>query len=107
MPHCELHYSNDLDIDVDVILAEVEAIILAHDAGSGQTKGRAYPAPYFRHTNFKASLSLLPKPHRDAQFVAALQRDVVAAIAKHLPRPCWMSIDIGFSGTGYHTEFLE
>ena len=107
MPHCELHYSSDLDIDVPATLAEVEATILAHDAGAGDTKGRAYPAPHFHHTNFKATLSLLSKPHRDAQFVAALQRDVVTAISAHLPRPCWMSIDITFSTPHYHTEFLE
>jgi len=107
MPHCELHYSADLDIDVPAILAEVEAIILAHDSGAGETKGRAYPAPQFLHTHFKATLSLLSKPHRDAQFVAALQRDVVKALSKHLPRPCWMSIDITFSTPNYHTEFLE
>ncbi|MFL4471198.1 hypothetical protein ACERZ8_15395 [Tateyamaria armeniaca] len=107
MPHCELHYSGDLDIDVPAILSEVEAIILSHDAESGDTKGRAYPAPHFLHTHFKATLSLLAKPHRDAQFVAALQRDVVAAISARLPRPCWMSIDITFSTPNYHTEFLE
>ncbi|MEP1352938.1 MAG: hypothetical protein ABJX32_00200 [Tateyamaria sp.] len=107
MPHCELHYSDDLDIDVPAILAKVEAIILAHDSEAGDTKGRAYPAGQFHHTNFKATLSLLSKPHRDAQFVAALQRDVVAAISKFLPRPCWMSIDITFSTPNYHTEFLE
>ena len=31
MPHCELQYSDDLQIDARAILAEVEAIILAHD----------------------------------------------------------------------------
>lgn len=107
MPHCELHFSADLDIDVAAILSQVEAIILAHDPGAGETKGRAYPAEQFLHTNFKATLSLLAKPHRDAQFVAALQRNVIAAISAHLPRPCWMSIDITFSTQNYHTEFLE
>ncbi|WP_415402992.1 hypothetical protein [Tateyamaria sp. SN3-11] len=106
MPHCELSYSSDLDIDVHTILAEIEACILRHDDGSGETKGRAYPAPTFHHTHLKASVSLLPKPHRGAVFVAALQQDIVALIAAHLPRPCWLSVDIGFSGPGYHTEFL-
>lgn len=107
MPHCELHYSDDLQIDARAILSEIEAIILAHDPDAGETKGRAYPAPISLHTNFKATLSLLSKPHRDAQFVAALQCDVVAAISAHLPRSCWMSIDITFSTPHYHTVFLE
>ncbi|MEM6373402.1 MAG: hypothetical protein AAF727_11570 [Pseudomonadota bacterium] len=106
MPHCELHFTSDLDIDVPAILHEVEAIILSHDPEAGKTKRRAYPAPQFLHTHFKATLSLLSKPHRDAQFVAGLQRDVVAAISSYLPRPCWMSVDITFSTPHYHTEFL-
>ena len=106
MPHLELSYSSDLDIDVSAILAEVEACILRHDDGAGETKGRAYPAPIFNHTHLKASVSLLPKPHRGAVFVADLQQEIVALIATHLPRPCWLSVDITFSGPGYHTEFL-
>ena len=107
MPHCELSYSNDLDIDARAILAEVEACILRHDDGAGDTKGRAYPARVFHHTNMKATVSLLAKPHRGAAFTAALQKDLVDLIAAHLPRPCWLSVDITYSTSTYHTEFLE
>jgi len=107
MPHADLFYSSDLEIDAPALLREIEAIILAHDDGAGDTKGRAYPASEFHHTNMKVALSLLPKPHRGAAFIAALQKDIVAAVAAHLPRPCWLSVDVGFSGQGYHTEYLE
>ncbi|WP_299700176.1 hypothetical protein [uncultured Tateyamaria sp.] len=107
MPHCELSYSSDLAIDAKAILAEVEACILRHDDGAGETKGRAYPAPVFLHTHLKASVALLAKPHRNAAFTAALQKDLVGLIAAHLPRPCWLSVDITFSSQTYHTEFLE
>lgn len=106
MPHCELHYSSDLEVDPKAILAEVEAIVLAHDAGAGATKGRAYPAPVFHHTHFKASIALLAKPHRDAGFLAALHRDLETALSAHLPRPCWLSIDLTLSGPGYLTKEL-
>ncbi|MEL6449877.1 MAG: hypothetical protein AAFQ19_01355 [Pseudomonadota bacterium] len=107
MPHCALSYSSDLDIDARAILAEVEACILRHDAEAGVTKGRAYPAPVFLHTHLKASVALLAKPHRGAAFTAALQRDLVALMGAHLPRPCWLSVDITYSTAMYHTEFLE
>ncbi|WP_299041837.1 hypothetical protein [uncultured Tateyamaria sp.] len=107
MPHCELSYSSDLDIDAQAILAEVEACILRHDGDAGDTKGRAYPAPVFHHSNMKASVALLSKPHRGAAFTAALQKDLVTLIAAHLPRPCWLSVDITYSTSTYHTEFLE
>ena len=81
MPHAELNYSSDLKIDAGGILQEIEDIILKHDDGSGVTKGRAYPAEIFNHTHFKATVSLLSKPHRDAAFLAALQTDLQTAFA--------------------------
>ncbi|MEM9870736.1 MAG: hypothetical protein AAF822_05730 [Pseudomonadota bacterium] len=106
MPHCALHYSEDLEIDAKALLTEVEAVILRHDPGAGETKGRAYPAPIFLHTHMKASVALLSKPHRGAAFVAALQADLRAVFERALPRPCWLSIDITFSTAQYHTELL-
>ncbi|MEX0368288.1 MAG: hypothetical protein AB3N22_19660 [Ruegeria sp.] len=107
MPHCELSYSDDLDIDAKAILAEVEACILGHDAEAGETKGRAYPASVFHHTHLKATVALLSKPHRNAEFTAALQKDLVSRLSAHLPRPCWLSVDLTYSTSTYHTEFLE
>lgn len=107
MPHAEMFYTADLKIDAAAMLREIEAIILKHDAGAGATKGRAYPAAEFNHTHMKVTVSLLPKPHRTAAFIAALQSDLVQAISGELPRPCWLSVDLLISGTGYHTEYLE
>jgi len=106
MPHCDLHYSDDLDLDPVALLREVEAVVLRHDPGAGETKGRAYPAAHALHTHMKVTLSLLSKPHRDAAFVAALQKDVRALLAPVLPRPCWLSVDITFSTPNYTTELL-
>ena len=107
MPHCELSYSGDLDIDPGHILRRIEQVILRHDPEAGDTKGRAYPAAVFHHTHMKAVLSLLAKPHRGAAFTAALQSDVFDLLAAELPRPCWLSVDLQYSGTGYRTEILE
>ena len=106
MPHCTLEYSADLQIDARAILQEVEDIVLRHDAGAGATKGRAYPADIFLHTNMKVTVDLLANPHRYPAFMAALQADLVAAIGAHLPRPCWLSVDLVRSGPAYFTEQL-
>ncbi|WP_299692867.1 hypothetical protein [uncultured Tateyamaria sp.] len=88
------------------MLARVEAVILRHDPGAGETKGRAYPASVFHHTHLKVTVSLLSKPHRGAAFVAALQDALRTDLGRDLPRPCWLSIDITFSTPNYHTELL-
>ncbi len=107
MPHLDLKYSADLDIDAAAMLRGVEAIIQRHDAGSGACKGRAYPAPVSHHTHLIAELSLLPKVHRDAAFMEALRDDIADFLRGHLPRPCAFSLDLGFSGPHYLTETLE
>ena len=106
MPHAEIFYSPELDIDTKALLVAIEAVILNHDDGTGDCKGRAYRADIAHHTHMKVVISLLPKPHRGAKFVADLQAGIYQTIADVLPRPCWLSVDITFSGSGYRTELL-
>ena len=106
MPHAQLTYSDDIDVDAAALLREIEALILRHDPSAGDTKGRAYPAQAYHHTHFKAEIALLSKPYRDAAFTAALQSDLFELIAAFLPRPCWLSVDLVYSGQGYRTELL-
>ena len=68
MPHAEMKYSSDLELDSAAILAEIEAIILRHDSGAGACKGRAYPTDEYHHSHVTVSVSLLVKPHRDDAF---------------------------------------
>lgn len=107
MPHADLKYSADLNIDPRELLSGIEAILQKHDAGSGDCKGRAYPAAISHHRHLIANISLLPKPHRNEAFMSALREDLARYLRAHLPRPCWMSLDVAFSGAHYVTEELE
>lgn len=106
MPHCTLEYYANLDVDAVAILKDVEDIVLRHDPDARVSKGRAYPAPAFLHTNMRVTVDLLAKPHRDPAFMAALQADLVEAISSRLPRPCWLSVDLVRSGAAYFTKEL-
>lgn len=107
MPHAELKYSAGLEIDAEAVLAGIEEILQRHDPDSGACKGRAYPASISHHEHLIAEISLLPKSHRDAAFMAALQQDLRAYLLKALPRPCYMSLELRFSGATYSTELLS
>jgi hypothetical protein len=107
MPHAELKFSNDLAIDAPAILASIEAVIQNHDAGSGDCKGRAYPAAEFHHTHLIAEISMLPKAHRDAAFMKALTSGLEATIKSHLTQPCFFSLMISFSLQNYVTNRFE
>ena len=85
MPHAELKYSSDLRIDAVAILADVEQMILRHDAGSGDCKGRAYPSDQYHHSHLILQISMLTKPHRDEAFTAALMADLEQVVKVHIP----------------------
>ena len=107
MPHAELKYSADLELDAPAALRRIEQILQAHDPGSGDCKGRAYPAAASHHTHLILEVSLLPKPHRDAAWFSAVRADLAAYLRSVLPRPCWLSIELSFSSAQYLTERLE
>lgn len=107
MPHAELKYSSDLEIDAGAVLAAIEQTIQRHDAGSGECKGRAYPADVFHHTHVIVSLSLLQKPHRDAAFTTALVQDVEAVVKSMIPQSCFFSLALDYSSGVYVTNRHE
>ncbi|GAA6195745.1 hypothetical protein [Pseudophaeobacter sp.] len=107
MPHAEIKYSSDLQLDSAAILAEIETIILRHDGGAGACKGRAYPTDEFHHSHVTVSVSLLVKPHRDAAFSAALLSALEQAVSAMLPRPCEFSFGLHYSTPHYVTRSLK
>ncbi|MEL7098413.1 MAG: hypothetical protein AAGM84_06240 [Pseudomonadota bacterium] len=106
MPHARLEYSAGLSVDAPAILAAVEAVLQARDPGSGDCKGRAYPAEDAHHNSVFVEVSMLPKAHRDSVWCDGLRDELVAALTPLVPRPSWLSIDLRFSGPHYHTEML-
>ncbi|WP_299722658.1 hypothetical protein [uncultured Tateyamaria sp.] len=107
MPHAELKFSADLGIDAPAVLARIEAIIQTRDAGSGECKGRAYPAAEFHHSHLLADISLLRKSHRDAAFMRALTDDLEVAIKAMIPVACFFSLNLHFSSETYVTNRHE
>ncbi|MCB4454785.1 hypothetical protein [Leisingera sp. McT4-56] len=105
MPHAELKYSSNLDLDAEAILAEIETVILEHDGGAGACKGRAYPADRFHRTHITISVALLSKPHRDEAFSNALLADLESRIKARLHQPCEFSLGLNYSTPFYVTNF--
>jgi hypothetical protein len=103
MPHVDLKFSSDLNFDATALLRAVEQTIQRHDAGSGECKGRAYPAAHFNHTHCLLELSMLTKPHRDSAFTQSLLADLKAEMERHLNQPCHLSLGIQYSDENYIT----
>lgn len=106
MPHAELKFSSDLELDATTLLRDIERIILKHDADSGECKGRAYPADSFHHSHCLLSLSMLSKPHRDQAFTKALLGDLETELRRHLHQQCFLSLGIQYLDENYVTTEL-
>ena len=104
MPHAELKHSSDLDFDAQAIFKTIEDTINDHDSGSGECKCRAYPSDSFHHSHLLVEVSLLPKPHRDEAFTAALLADLEQAIKAHLKQRCYFSLLVAYSLKSYVTN---
>ena len=107
MPHAELKYSADLQIDAAHVLHLIDERINAHDPKAGACKGRAYPAREYHHTHMLVEVSMLTKPHRDAAFTQRVRDDLEAAIKGCLKQRCYFSLAIQYSDAHYITnEFI-
>ena len=106
MPHAEIKYAPDVIFDAGAVLKEIERVLQSHDPGSGDCKGRAYPAKHAQHAHVLVEISMLPKPHRNSAFMQPLRQELFDTISSHLPRPIWLSLTVDFSGPDYITEHL-
>jgi len=104
MPHAEIKYTTDLELDSEEILSVIEATILRHDDGSGECKGRAYPTDEYRHTHILVSISMLQKPHRDGTFTKALLGDLEKNIKACLTQSCRFSLSLNYNLKNYITN---
>ncbi|AHD08210.1 hypothetical protein [Phaeobacter gallaeciensis] len=103
MPHAEIKYSSNLDLDIPAILAEIEQVILSHDDGAGDCKGRGYSTDTYHHTHVAVKVSVLVKPHRDANFSNTLLKSLHAAITARISVPCAFSLELAYTGPFYIT----
>jgi len=104
MPHVEIKYSNDLDIDVLKIFDVVEKIINKHDADSGACKSRAYPCTRYKYPHMIIVLSLLSKPYRNEEFTKRLSTEIEKTIKNELKQSLYFSLNIEYSSSYYTTN---
>ena len=104
MPHVEIKYSDNLDIDTKQIFDDVESVINKNDSSAGECKSRAYPCSEYKYTHIIVSISLLTKPHRDKEFTLKLSSELEQAIKRYLKQSAYFSLNIEYSQAYYTTN---
>ena len=54
MPHVEIKYSDNLDIDTKEVFDVIEGIINKKDSSAGVCKSRAYPCSEYKYSTFSS-----------------------------------------------------
>jgi len=107
MPHLDLKFSSDIDLDIQAFFAEVESVLQAHDADTGPCKCRAYKAKNYQHSHCLVELRMFAKRERDAQFTANIVAAVEAVLIKYLNQDCSLSVMLTFSPSAYITRLFR
>lgn len=107
MPHAQIKYTADMTLDTSAMLELIQTTIANHDAGAGICKGRASRIEDYKHTHVIINVTMLPKAHRDAEFMNTLLADMSAGLRAIVDQPCAFSLEIGFNGPYYVTDTLQ
>ncbi|MEP3347866.1 MAG: hypothetical protein ABJN34_02540 [Litoreibacter sp.] len=107
MPHAEIKYSADMNLDTQAMMGLIETTISNHDSGAGAVKSRAYRIEDYRHTHVIINITVLPKAHRDAEFMNALLNDLSSGLKAMIDQACAFSLELHFNGAYYATDDLK
>jgi len=104
MPHVEIKYSDNLDINTKEVFDVIEGIINKKDSSAGECKSRSYPCSEYKYSHILITISLLTKPHRDEKFTLTLSHELEKSIKQHLKQSVYFSLNIEYSQAYYTTN---
>ena len=65
MPHADIKYTSDIQIDLQTLMSDIEEIILDLDPTSGACKGRAQRIDEYHHSHINIEVRMFATKHRD------------------------------------------
>ena len=72
MPHADIKYTADIQIDLKTLMSDIEEIILDLDPTSGACKGRALKVDEYHHSHINIEIRLFATKHRDIDLLNEL-----------------------------------
>ena len=72
MPHADIKYTSDIQIDLKTLMSDIEEIILDLDPTSGACKGRALKVDEYHHSHINIEIRLFANKNRDIDLLNEL-----------------------------------
>ena len=64
MPHADIKYTADIQIDLKTLMSDIEKIILDLDPTAGACKGRAIKVDEYHHSHINIEIRMFATKHR-------------------------------------------
>lgn len=107
MPHADIQYTADIQIDVKTLLSDIEEIILDLDPNSGACKGRALKVDEFHHSHVNIEIRLFATKHRDIILLNKLINRVDRRAKLLLKKAAHVTVKLEFTPLTYLTGFYD
>ena len=107
MPHTDIKYTSDIQIDLKTLLSDIEEIILDLDPTSGACKGRALKVDEFHHSHITIEITLFATKHRDIDLLNELINRVDSKAKSFLKKATHVTVTLAFTPLTYLTGFYD
>lgn len=107
MPHTDIKYTDDLDIDIKTLMLSIEKIILDLDPTSGVCKSRALKIDEYHHSHINIELRMYATKERDIELVNQLIKRVDQKTKSLMNSAGHVTVKFDFTPLPYLTGFFD
>ena len=107
MPHADIKYTSDIQIDLKTLMSDIEKIILDLDPTSGACKGRALKVDEYHHSHISIEIRLFATKHRDIDLLNELINRVDTRAKALLKKAGHVTVELEFTPLTYLTGFYN
>ena len=107
MPHTDIKYTSDLEIDIKALMLAIESIILDLDPTAGVCKSRAIKINEYHHSHINIEITLFATKHRDFDLSNEAINRVDSKAKSFLKKATHVTVTLAFTPLTYLTGFYD
>ena len=107
MPHADIKYTSDIQIDFKSLMLDIEKIILDLDPTSGACKGRALKIDEYHHSHINIEIRMFATKHRNIGLLNELINRVDQRAKTCLKKAAHVTVKLEFTPLTYLTGFHD
>ena len=107
MPHTDIKYTADLDIDIKTLMRVIEEIILDLDPTAGVCKSRAFKIDEYLHPHVNIELRMYATKERDIELTNRLITRVDQETKSFMKSAAYVTVKLDFTPLPYLTGFFD